>query len=136
MPDEPSRSFDCLATAALLRSGGSLAVAGHVAVLISLLSTWNGGSAAWIKWCSVLVWCVLVYLAVRVKMDVRFFELLAVHPSEELDAWLDSSGLRKGARSKTIQERRRGALTLWRALAAAVAIEIVLMLLGMLPLRI
>lgn len=136
MPDELPVSFDCLATAALLRSGASLALAAHVTVVISVLSTWNAGPVAWIKWCSVLVWCLVVYLAVRVKMDARFFELLAVHPAEQLDAWLDIAGLRKSARPKTIQERRRGALRLWRALAAAVAIEIALMLLGMLHLHI
>jgi hypothetical protein len=127
MPDELSASFDCLATTAVLRSGDSLALAGHVAVVISMLS----GSVGWIKWCSVLVWCAVVYLAIRVKMDYRFFELLAVHPAEQLDQWLHATGLRKNIRPKTIQERRRGALRLWRALVAALAIEITLLMLGM-----
>ena len=131
MSNELPASFDCLATAAVLRSGASVALAGHVAVLITVLSMWNGGSAGWIKWCSVAVWCSVVYLAVRVKIDGRFFELLAVHPAEQLDRWLDSTRLRKNAPPKTIQERRRGALRLWRALVAVVVIEIALMLLGM-----
>jgi hypothetical protein len=74
----------------------------------------------------------MVYLSIRVKMDARFFELLAVHSGEQLDQWLDTTGLRKNAAPRTIQERRRGALRLWRALVAAVAIEIALLLLGML----
>jgi hypothetical protein len=132
MLDEPSASFDCLATAAVLRSGATIALAGHIAVVISVFS----GSIVWMKWCSVLVWCLIVYLAIRVKIDVRFFELLAVQPAEQLDTWLDTTGLRKSARPKTIQERRRGALRLWRALMAGVAIEIALLLLGMLRWRV
>jgi hypothetical protein len=128
MPDELPASFDSLATAAVLRSGGSVALAGHVAVVISMLSE----SVGWIRWCSILVWCSIVYLTIRVKMDARFFELLAVHSAEQLDQWLDTAGLRNKAAPRTIQERRRGALRLWRALVAAVAIEIALLLLGML----
>jgi hypothetical protein len=132
MPDELQASFDCLATAAVLRSGASVALAGHVAVLITVLSMWNGGSTGWIKWCSVAVWCSVVYLTIRVKIDSRLFELLAVHPAEQLDRWLDTARLRKNAAPKTIQERRRGALRFWRALVGAVVVEIALMLLGML----
>jgi hypothetical protein len=132
MPDEPPASFDCLATAAVLRSGATIALAGHVAVVISVLSE----SAVWIKWCSILVWCLIVYLAIRIKIDVRFFELLAVQPAEHLDAWLNTNGLRKSTRPKTIPERRRGALRLWRALMAGVAIEIALLLLAMLRWRV
>jgi hypothetical protein len=131
MPDELRAPFDCLATAAVLRSGASVALAGHVAVLIAVLSMWNGGSGGWIKCCSVAVWCSVVYLAVRVEIDGRFFELLAVHPAEQLDRWLDTTRLRKNAPPKTIRERQRGALRLWRALVAVVVIEIALMLLGM-----
>jgi hypothetical protein len=127
MPDEIPAAFDCLATAAMLRSGNSVALAGHVAAVISALS----GTVGWIKWSTILVWCCVAYLSIRVKMDERFFELLAVHPADQLDQWLHAAGLRKNARSKTIQERRCGALRLWRVLVAAVAIEIALLFLGM-----
>lgn len=132
MPNEFPASFDCQATAAVLRSGSKLALAGHVAVAISVLSMWNGGAAGWIKWCSVLVWCAVVYLAIRVKIDALFFELLAIHAGEQLDEWLHATGLRKNTTPKTIPERRRGALRLWRALVAAVAAQIALMLLSLL----
>jgi hypothetical protein len=127
-PSELPVSFDCLATAALLRSGTNLALAGHVAVVISMLSIWNGGPAGWIQWCSVLVWCSMVYLAIRVKIEGHFFDLLAVHPAEQLDVWLDTAGLRKKTSSKTIDQRRRGALRIWRALVVAVTMQIALML--------
>ena len=122
---EVPASFDCRATAAVLESGGSLTLAGHVAALISVLST--GVS---VKGCSAFVWCAIVYLAVRVKLDRRFFQLLADHPAEELDHWLQATGLRKDNPSRTIPERRRGALRLWRALVVAVVLEIGLMLVG------
>jgi hypothetical protein len=125
-------SFDCRATAAILRSGSSVALAGHVAAIMSALSIWNGGPSGWIRWSSLLVWCAVVYLAVRVKIDVLFFELLAEDcQATQLDGWLEATGLRKNAPPRTIQERRSGALRLWRALAAAVGMQIVLMLLGM-----
>lgn len=136
MPTELSTSFDCRATAAVLRSGGSLALAGHVAAVMSLLSMGDGGSAAWIECCSMLIWCGVVYISTRVKMDVLFFELLAAGQNaegegvEQLDGWLDATGLRKNSGPRTIEERRRGALRLWRTLVAVVATQIALMLTG------
>lgn len=138
MPVEWAASFDCRATAAVLRSGSSLALAGHVAAVMSVLSIGNGGLAGWIEFCSMLIWCAVVYLATRVKMDANFFELLADGPhAEQFDGWLDATGLRKNAGPKnpgprTIEDRRRGALRLWKALVAAVATQIAVMLAGML----
>ena len=132
MPPEPPADFECRATAALLDTGGSLALAGHVAALVSLLSQ---GTPPWFKLCSALVWCAIVYGAIRVKMDSRLFELLASHPAEDLDRWLETTGLRKAEQPRTIADRRRGALRLWRGLVIAVVVEILLMLLavGCLP---
>jgi hypothetical protein len=132
MPTDLPDSLDCQATAAVLSSGGSIALAGHVAAVAAVVSIRNQAPASWMEYGSLLVWCGVVYLAVRVKIDTRFFEMLAVHPAEHLDEWLDIAGLRKKTGPRTIQARRRGALALWRALAAAVAMQIGLMLLGML----
>jgi hypothetical protein len=132
MPAEFSAFFDCRATAAVLRSGSSMALVGHVAAVMSVLSIGNGGLAAWIECGSMLAWCAVVYLAVRVKIDVLFFELLAEDDrGGQLDGWLDATGLRKNVGPRTIEERRRGALRLWRRLAAAVATQIALMLTGL-----
>jgi hypothetical protein len=126
MPAEIPASFDCLATAAVLRSGGSVALAGHAAALMSVLSISRG----WIEWGALLVWCAVVYLSIRVRLDAQLFELLAQHPAEQLDLWLDAAGLRKHRSPRTMEERRRGAMKLWRALVVAVVIEIALMLAG------
>ena len=121
-------AFDCRATAAVLKTGNGLALAGHAATLMTVLSTSNG---AWLKACAVLVWCVIVYLAIRVQLDSRFFELLASHKAEELDQWLQAAQLRKDNPPGTIAERRRRALRLWKALVIALVIEIGLTLLGL-----
>lgn len=128
--------LDCRATAALLDTGGSLALAGHAATLMSVLSP---ATATGVKLGSILVWCAMVYLTIRVKIDSRCFELLASHPAEEFDRWLQQTGLRKEDQPKrkprTIDDRRRGALRLWRALIVAVALEMLLAMLGVARLR-
>jgi hypothetical protein len=121
-------SFDCRATAAVLRSGASMAIAGHVAVVMSVLLTRHG----WITWGSLLAWCTMLYLAIRVKIDSQLFELLAAHPAEYLDHWLDATGLRKNTAPRTIPQRRRGALRLWRALVVTFVIQVALLLVAVL----
>jgi hypothetical protein len=138
MPAEIPGAFDCKATAAVLKSGSTVALAGHAAAIMSVLvivsPIWKGGFGIWMEGCSIMVWCAVVYLAVRVKIDAGFFKLLADESADDLDTWLDAAGLRKKAAAKALQERRRGALKLWRALGGAVALEIGLMLLGLLRL--
>lgn len=121
-------SLECRATAAVLGSGAGIAIAGHVAVVMSVLLTRHG----WITWGSLLAWCTMLYLAIRVKIDSKMFDLLAAHPAEHLDAWLDATGLRKNTAPRTILERRRGALRLWRALVVTFVVQIALLLLAVL----
>jgi hypothetical protein len=138
MPAEIPGAFDCKATAAVLKSGSAIAMAGHAAAIMSVLviasPIWKGGFGIWMESCSIAVWCVAVYLAVRVRIDGEFFELLANESADDLDAWLESAGLRKKSAARSVQERRRGALRLWRGLGLAVGVEIALMLLGLLRL--
>ncbi len=120
--------FECRATAAMLDSGGSLALAGHVAALMGVLMP---GGCVWLRACSILVWCVIVYLALRLKLDSRFFELLASHSPQEFDQWLQSSGLRKNASpTRSMVDRHRGAMRLWRALVITVVVEMSLAVAG------
>jgi len=126
-----SAEFDCRATAALLRSGSTAVLAGHAAALMSVLAIGPSGIALWIAFCAVVVWSVVVYLAIRVKIDVGLFELLAEHPTEELDEWLKTARLRDEVAPRTIAERRTGALKLWRRLVVAVGIEVALALISL-----
>ncbi len=121
--------FDCRATAALLHAGDSVALAAHVAAILNLLPLSKGGPAAWIAAGSLAVWCAVVYLSVRVKLDARLFELLSEYSAEDLDAWLQASGLRKAPVARGISERRRGAIQLGCGLLFAVVVEIALVLL-------
>jgi hypothetical protein len=121
--DLPS-SFDCRATAAVLRSGASIAIAGHAAAVMSVLLTRHG----WTTWGSLLAWSAMLYLAIRVKIDSQMFELLAEHPAEHLDHWLNATSLRKNTAPRTIPERRRGALRLWRLLIVAFVVQVALLL--------
>ena len=130
MPSE--NGFDCRATAAVLRSGSSLALAGHAAAIMSVLCIMGrGGAGEWLGCLAILNWCAVVYLAIRVKIDAAFFELLADHSAEQLDAWLKATGLREETTQRTLAERRAGGLRLWRRLGFAVAIQIALLLLAL-----
>lgn len=116
----------------MLRSGAAVAIAGHVAAVMSVLLTGNVGPRAWITCGSLLVWSAMLYLAIRVKIDSQLFELLAEHPTEHLDHWLNATGLRKNTAPRTIPERRRGALRLWRGLVITVVVQVALLLLAVL----
>ena len=92
--------------------------AGHVAVLVAV---YVGPRHAWVAF---VVWFLAVYLAMRVKIDAELFAVLANAPPAQLDLWLEEAGLRaKPAISRSIAERRKGALRLWRALLTAVIVE-------------
>jgi hypothetical protein len=127
-----SAELDCRATAALLRSGSSVALAGHLAAVMSVFTVAAGGVAAWIATSAIAVWCVVIYLAIRVNIDAGLLELLADKPAEELDEWFNATGIRKNIPHRTIAERRNGAVRLWKRLMAAVAVQIALLMLALL----
>ena len=71
-----------------------------------------------------------MYLAVRIKIDAGFFELLAAdpdHAEEQLDHFLDKAGLRKVSKPRTMDERSQGALSLWRKMVAMVVLQLSLL---------
>jgi hypothetical protein len=76
-------SHDSQATAAVLRSGASAALAGHAAAVLTLFPLSKGGPAAWIAFGSLMVWAAGIYLVIRVQMDAQFFELLATPHVEQ-----------------------------------------------------
>jgi hypothetical protein len=130
MEQERAEAFECLATAAVLRSGRTIALAGHAGALMSLLPLSRGGAAAWIACCSVLAWCGVVYFAMRVQIDSRLFELLATYPADLLDRFLVEEGLHRELPPRSMADRRSGAMGLWRTLVAAFVAQTVLLLLA------
>jgi hypothetical protein len=121
-------SFDCQATAAVLRCGSHAALAAHAAAILTLFPLSRGGAPGWIAFCS--LWSAGVYLGIRVQIDARLFALLASQPAEHLDRYLEAAGFRQHVQPRTISQRRRGALRLWRALLFAVATQVALLLLA------
>lgn len=124
-PQSPE-SFDCLATAALLRSTAPLIHASHAAALAAFLQF---RSAPCLFAASLAAWCAVVALAVRLHFDAAAFDLIAGDPqkaAEHFDRFLVSAGLRRPSPPRPIAERCRGALRLWRMLLAAIALQLLL----------
>ncbi len=124
---------ECRATASLLRSGSTLVLAAHVGALLAGFHVQSQAPGIWLCFASLLCWCVVLYLAVRIKIDAGFFDLLAADPDhapEQLDQFLDKAGLRKLSKSRTNDERCQGALGLWRRMVAMVIVQLVLLFLA------
>jgi hypothetical protein len=119
MQTEEEASFDCRATAAFLRSGGAIGLAGHIAALMTIVVKRDVAA--------IVIWSVAFYFGVRVRIDSEFFDILATHPARQLDNWLRATGLRKEAFPRPIPDRRRGAMRLWWGLLCAVVLQIVLL---------
>jgi len=110
-------AFDCRATAALLRSMGTLVWASHAGALVA---------ASYHAWIPLLGWGLAVYFAVRVQLDAGLLEMLARDPEsapEQLDAWLSRAGLRARGGDRSIAERCQGARRLARYLAGACLLQ-------------
>ncbi len=110
-------SFDCRATAALLRSMRALEWASHIG---AVLATSNA------MWLPLLAWGLVLYFAVRVRLDAELLEMLAHDPEGTpggLDQWLTCAGLRSSSGERSIEDRCRGARHLARYLVCAVLVQ-------------
>lgn len=121
--------FECRVTASLLSSGTVLANASHCAAIIAGIGTvWALSTAARLAFAaSVLCWPVGCYLGVRVAIDCALFRELAGDPADDgraLDELLRSWRLPHTAKDRTLAERRRGALRLWKRQIAILAIQV------------
>ena len=99
-PDSASTAaaFDCRATAAMLKSMRSLEWASHIGAVLAI-----GGH----KWFPLLVWGVVIYFAVRVRLDAELLEMLAEDPEcapNKLDQWLWQMGLPSSNRERSIED--------------------------------
>ncbi|MGA3028151.1 MAG: hypothetical protein ABSF98_25660 [Bryobacteraceae bacterium] len=115
--------FECRATASLLDSGQTLASTSRVAAVIAgvgLILTRSTvvqvASAV-----SMMCWLAGCYLAARVAIDASLFRQLADDPSErcrDLDEWLHRDT------ERTLTDRTRGALALWRWQVAVAVVQL------------
>ena len=119
VPDSASTeaAFDCRATSALLRSMRTLAWA-------SLIGAWL--AANYNAWFPLLVWGVVLYFAVRVRLDAELLEMLASdveNAPKHLDQWLSEAGLAHSSGERSIADRCKGARRLARYLVFALIIQ-------------
>jgi hypothetical protein len=124
--------FDCEVTASFLESGRVLS---HVSNAAAIIAGINGAgiNGAGIKATGILpvislaAWLIGIWYAVRVAIDRSLFRTLAANPEAGAD-WLDSLlrdwKLVKAPGSRSIADRSRGALRLWRMQAAALIVQL------------
>jgi hypothetical protein len=124
--------FDCEVTAGFLESGRVLCQVANAAAIISGINGagFNGAAincAGVLTVVSLAAWMIGIWYSVRVAIDRSLFRTLAANPEARAD-WLDSLLLEwklvKVAGSRSIAERSRGALQLWRMQAAALIVQL------------
>ena len=122
--------FEAHTAANFLESGGSISRAGNIAALIACVEVTTIHSAALrlLVTGSMLCWVIACWFTVRVKIDASLFRQLG-GAAEANWTWLDELltewGFRRAAKNRTVRDRIRGAITLWRLLALASAIQLV-----------
>jgi len=110
--------------ASILRSGAVIVHAGHVLALIAAYAWFQTGR--WPLTVSLLAWLVHCYIALRVAIDAHLFENLPGREAE-LDAWLLRFGLRRRLSPRTLDERTRASLRLWKLQLATFALQAILL---------
>jgi|GEM_PF-2579072 len=113
--------------ASVLRSGAVIAQAGHVLALVAGFGWFSTGR--WALTASLLVWLVHCYIAIRVAIDASLFVDLAGR-EDALDEWLLRFGLRKSLSPRSLDDRTRASLRLWKLQLAAFALQAILLALG------
>jgi hypothetical protein len=128
--------FDCKVTAGFLESGQTLSHVANAAAVIAALGFWyeSFGASADVLAASLLLWLVQCWFAVRVAIDRSLFFTLA-ESGEESAEWLDTLlvdwQLLKAAKSRSMADRSRGALRLWRIQQAALVLQLAVLGAGM-----
>ncbi len=122
-----SDDFRCTLTASFLNSGRVLANAGNAAAMVAGVGCVVAGppGSRWVLAGSLLFWFAECWFAVRVAIDSSLFRVLAPDPEEagrQLDAMLPHRGAAT-VRERSLEDRTRGALRLWRKQIAALAVQ-------------
>jgi hypothetical protein len=118
--------FDCEVTAGFLESGRTLSNVANAAAVIAGIGAGVSTSGVLLV-VSLAAWLVESWFAVRVAIDRSLFRTLASYPQDGAD-WLDALlvdwNLVKAATSRSMADRSRGALRLWRMQAAALTVQL------------
>jgi hypothetical protein len=121
--------FDCDVTAGFLESGRTVANVANAAAIVAGVGYWYegpGASAVGLA-VSLVFWAVESWFAVRVAIDRSLFHTLAEEPGEGAD-WLDALlvdwKMVKSPKSRSMADRSRGALRLWRMQWVALGLQL------------
>jgi hypothetical protein len=124
--------FECRVTAAFLDSGKVLCGASHCAALMAagglLLSHLLRERVLFAA--SMACWPVACFLALRVAIDAALFRELAGEASSgwrSFDELLRKWGLLRGSAERTVAERSRGAMKLWKRLIVIVVLQVAIL---------
>ncbi len=120
--------FECGVTASFLRSGQAIGGFSNAAAIVAGVGLFlsHGTAERMALAASLLCWPVACYLGLRVRIDEGLFRDLAVEPERragELDELLRGWGMARATRERSISDRSRGALRLWRQMVAAAAVQ-------------
>lgn len=121
--------FECSVTASFLESGRVLANAGHAGAVVAGIGIAfaHAPLVRMVFAASILCWLVECWLAVRVAIDASLFRVLAAESEDggkKLDELLTGWGFGRHVKARSIPDRGRGALALWRGQVAVLAIEL------------
>ena len=120
--------FDCEVTAGFLQSGRTLSnVANSAAIIAGIGCWWSHGLTGVLLCVSLATWLVESWFGIRVAIDGSLFRTLAQNDGDGAE-WLDSLlvdwKLIDMAQSRSMADRTRGALRLWRMQSAALAVQL------------
>jgi hypothetical protein len=124
-----ANDIECGVVASILDSGATLANASHAAAVIAGFGVLAHPLVAAARFAFagvILCWFAGCWLAMRVRIDASLFRMLteeAATRSRRMDELLLGWGFVKRPRERSIDERCRGALRLWRFQVAAFVIQ-------------
>lgn len=129
-----TEEFECNVTAGILDSGRALTNAAHAGAIVGGIGvTLAHSPATRILFAVVIVcWLIECWLAVRVAIDASVFRTLAAESEggRRLDALLTRWALRKNLNERSIAERSRAAIRLWRLQIGGLGVELVVLMIG------
>jgi hypothetical protein len=124
--------LDSSITASFLESGQMLANTGNAGAMVAGIAgvTAHSGFARLLAIGSMLCWLIQCWFAVRVKIDASLFRQLAGQSERSwrrLDELLMEWGFPRTSEDGSLGDRKRGAMTLWRSQAVALAIQLAIL---------
>lgn len=132
-----SAQLDSNLTASFLESGRTLAGLGNAAAVIAGLGSIAGHSkfGRLLFACSMFCWLAGCWFTVRVRIDAALFRQLAAEPEsgwQRLDALLTAWGFLRTPIERSVEDRTRGAIALWRKQAFTLAIHLASLIVALL----